>query len=416
MISVRRRLVVALASVLLGTPLALVMVDPPTVNAAPGDGGRPWIMVDRDGRAAPGNCDARTPTYRRIQEALDAARDGERIAVCPGRYPEALRIGNRARDVYLASEDSFQAVLQPPAGDRLPGVDIDGAVGFEIRGFRVRMSGRVGPVAIGPIVIPGTRTCSPAPIAVRIRRATDAIVRGVRIEEGTGCGYHTGIRIDRSRARVSATVITNFLSQGIAVRDGSDVDLESTDIRFLHADLAEHLPGAALDPGATGLVIDHARAARIRTITVFSKVPARDEELPPQLWEGIVIADVAGPVLIRGDTVVRRTGLSGIRIVRSDHVTIRNTLVQRAFGDAYRLDDLAGGLIVGSDAERSTTGFRLGPDTSGVRMRQVRGIRNVVADCVDLSRGAGTGGTANSWRRSEGRTSAPARICAPPTD
>ncbi|MBX3030867.1 MAG: hypothetical protein KF809_11960 [Chloroflexi bacterium] len=412
----RTRLLAVLAGVLLATPLALVAGDPPAARAAPGNGGRPWVMVDRDGRAAPGDCDARTRTHRRIQDALDAARDGERIAVCPGRYPEALRVDGHARDVYLAAEESFQAVLTPPGTERAPAVDIERVAGFEIRGFRLRVSGRVGPVIIGPITIPGTRVCTPASVAIRIRDATDAIVRGMRIEEGTGCGYRVGIQVERSRARVSANVVANFLSQGITVRDGSDVDLEATDIRFLHADLVEHLPGAALDRAATGLVIDHARAARIRTITVFSKVPARDEELPPQLWEGIVISDVSGPVLIRGDTVVRRVGLTGIRIERSHQVTIRNTLVERAFGDAYRLDDLSGARIIGSDAERSTTGFRLGAGTSGVVMRQVRGIRNVVADCVDLSRGTRTAGTANTWRRSEGRTSVPGGLCAPAAD
>ncbi len=393
---------------------ALALTAP--ADAAPGDGGRPWVMVDRDGRAAPGDCDARTRSYRRIQDALDAARDGERIAVCPGRYPEALHIDGRARDVYLASEDSFRAVLTPPAGDRLPGVDIAGADGFEIRGFRLRMGGRIGPVTVGPVTVPGTRVCSPAPIAIRVRDATNAIVRGVRIGEIGACGYRTGIDIERSRARVSANVVADFLSRGIVVRDGSHADLEATDIRFLHADLVDHLPGGGLDPAATGLVIEGADSARIRTITVFSKVPARDEELPPLLMEGITIRDVAGPVVIRGDTVIRRTGESGIRVERSDQVTILNMLVERTFGVAYRLDDLSGARITGSDARRSTAGFRLGQGTRDVTLRQVRGIRNEVVDCVDLSLGDGTAGTANSWRRASGRASVPTGLCTPASD
>ena len=38
-----------------------------------------------------------------------------------------------------------------------------------MRGFRIRPSGRIGPVTIGGLSIPGTRVCSPAPVAIRIR-------------------------------------------------------------------------------------------------------------------------------------------------------------------------------------------------------------------------------------------------------
>ncbi len=103
-------------------------------------------MVDDDGRAAPDDCESRTRTYGRIQDALDDARSGDRISVCPGRYREALRIGPRADDVYLATEVSFEAVLVPPPTDRRPAVDIHGVTRFEMRGFKIRPAGRTGPV------------------------------------------------------------------------------------------------------------------------------------------------------------------------------------------------------------------------------------------------------------------------------
>ena len=120
-------------------------------------------MVDDDGRAAPDDCESRTRTYRPHPGcARRRARPGDRISVCPGRYPESLRIGPHANDVYLATEFSFQAVLVPPATDQRPAVDIHDVSRFEMRGFKIRPSGRIGPVTIGGLTIPGTRRLLPS--------------------------------------------------------------------------------------------------------------------------------------------------------------------------------------------------------------------------------------------------------------
>lgn len=385
---------------------------PTPVHARPGDGGRPWVMVDRDGRAAPGDCDARQPTFRRIQDAVDAARAGERISVCPGRYREALRIGPQSPDLYLVSEESFQAVVAPPSTSARPAIDISGAAGVELRGFRVVPRGRTGPLRLGPIAVAGTRVCSPAPVGIRVRDSSSVTVRGMRLQADAACGYRTGISVVRSTARLVTDLVTDFLSRGVRIGQASDVAIEASDIRFLHARRGEALPGSRLDATATGLLIEGATATRIRTVNVFSRVPARDEDLAPVLWIGI---DIRGTpdVSIRGDTVVRRVGRYGIRVVGSDGISILNTLVERSYGDAYFLDSVQGGQVVGSDAERSLTGFRLGADVRDVTL-QVRVIRGQVLDCVDQSRGDGVAGTANTWRRSEGRTSVPTGICTPP--
>lgn len=388
-------------------------LSPAATLARPGDGGRPWVMVDLDGRAAPGDCDASTATYRRIQDAIDDARPGERISVCPGRYREAIRVGPAAEDLYLVSEDSFRAILAPPATSTRSAITIADATGVEVRGFRMNMRGRTGPIRMGPLRIPGSRVCSPAPAAITVRDSTAVAIRGMRVQADARCGYRTGIQIERSDARLITDVVTDFLSRGVVIGPGANVGIEASDIRFLHPHLADALPGSSLDGAATGLLVDRAASARIRTVNVFSRVPARDEDLAPVLWVGIDIRDTPG-VSIRGDTVVRRVGRYGIRIVGSDDVSILNTMVERSYGDGYFLDELEGGRITGSDAERSLTGFRLGPDTVGVILQQVRGIRDQVLDCVDESQGVGTAGTANTWRRSEGRTSVPTGICTPP--
>lgn len=403
----RRRVLSACLAAALAVPAL-----PGATTARPGDGGRPWVMVDLDGRASPGDCDGRRRAYRRIQDALDAARPGERISVCPGRYREAIRIDDRARDVYLVSEESFEAVIAPPATSTRPAIEVSGAASVEVRGFRLSLRGRSGPVRMGPFTLPGTRVCAPAPVGIAIDGAASVVVRGMRIQGHPRCGYRTGIHVSRSTARLVTDLVTDFLSRGVVIDQGSDVAIEASDIRFLHARLAEAEPGAHLDAAATGLLVDGAAAVRIRTVNVFSRVPRRDEDLAPLLWIGIDVRDTPA-VSVRGDTVVRRTGRYGIRVVGTRDVAILNALVERSYGDGYFLDRVDGGAITGSDAERSLTGFRLGPDARGIILRQVRGIRDQLLDCVDASEGTGTAGTANDWRRTEGRRSVPPGICTP---
>ena len=370
-------------------------------------------MVDDDGRAGPDDCDARTRTYRRIQAALDDARPGDRIAVCPGRYRESLEIGPAADDVYLAAEVSFEAVLAPPPTDTRAAVRIQGVTGFELRGFRVRPSGRVGPLTVAGLQVAGTRVCSPAPVAIQIRGATDVTIRGVRIGAAPACGYRTGIDVARSSVTIRYDEVTDFLARGIVAHAASDVGIDTSAVRFLHTRRDEALPGATLDAQATGVVINGAAAARLRSISVFTRLPDTDDELPTLLWAGIDITDTSGSVTIRGDSVITRTWRYGIRVLRSSDVAIIDTLVRDTFGDGYSVDGVSGGRIMGSDSERNPTGIRLGTDTRSVLVSDFRGIASSITDCVDTSTGDGTAGTANTWRRSTGEASVPEGICTP---
>jgi hypothetical protein len=400
---------------LLGVLLALTAWPAAVAHAEPRSAGRPWIMVDDDGRAAPADCGARTRTFRRIQDALGDARPGDRIAVCPGRYRESLRIGPDQHDVYLAAEVSFGAVLVPPRTDARPAVDIQGVTSFEMRGFRIRPAGRTGPLTVGGLRIAGTRVCSPAPVAIRIEDATDVTIRGMRIGAAPGCGYRTGIEVARSSAVIRYDEVTDFLSRGIVAHTGSHVTIDTTAVRFLHTRRDRALPGATLDGEATGVFIDGAATARFRTISVFTRLPDAEDELPTLLWAGIDIVDTPGSVSIRGKSVVTRTWRYGIRVRRTGEVTIFDTLVRDTFGDGYYLDGVSGGRVVDSDSERNPTGIRLGPETTDMLVSGFLATASVIMDCVDMSSGDRTAGTANTWRRATGDASVPDGICTAPT-
>ena len=103
---------------------------------------------------------------------------------------------------------------------------------------------------------------------------------------------------------------------------------DTTAVRFLHTRRDQALPGATLDAQATGMVIDGAAAARLRTISVFTRLPDAEDELPTLLWAGIDIADTPGAVSIGGGSVITRTWRYGIRVLRTGAVAILDTLVR----------------------------------------------------------------------------------------
>ncbi|HYI36084.1 MAG TPA: right-handed parallel beta-helix repeat-containing protein [Thermoleophilaceae bacterium] len=85
------------------------------------------------GDGGPGCRDAR---YATIQSAVDAARPGDDIPVCPGTYREAVSV--RTDMLRIFSRVRHQAVVELPASDdtRLTGIGLD-ARGVLVRGFTV---------------------------------------------------------------------------------------------------------------------------------------------------------------------------------------------------------------------------------------------------------------------------------------
>ena len=83
-------------------------------------------------------------SFTRIADALAEARDGDTIAVYPGRYPETLEI---RRNVRLISTQPRGAALVPPAGTKAI-ASITAWAPATVRGFRITGSGTAGHVGI----------------------------------------------------------------------------------------------------------------------------------------------------------------------------------------------------------------------------------------------------------------------------
>ena len=390
-------------------PLASLAL-PASAEAGPVSGGRPWIMVDDDGRAAPDDCESRTRTYRRIQDALDDARPGDRISVCPGRYPEALRIGPRADDVYLATEFSFQAVLVPPPTDQRPAVDIQRCHPVRDAWLQDPAVRPDGPGHHRRAAHPGHarsahRHRSPSASATR----SDVTIRGDKIAAGPTCGYRVGIDVARSRATIITDKITDFLGRGIVAGPASDVAIAKSDVRFLHDARDQALPGSTLDPEAIGVVLDGVDRATLRTVSVFTRLPDDPDDLPSLLWAGIVIQDAQRP----GDHPGRQPGDPDLAVRHpgaplGPGVDPQHASCSSGWATATSSTSSTGARIVGDDSKGNVTGIRLGPGAPAAWSSITCGRPAAASSTASTHRsGSGPAGTANTWRHAQGRSSDP---------
>jgi hypothetical protein len=247
-------------------------------------------------------------------------------------------------------------------------------------------------------------------VAIRVRRAAIATVRGVQIKGAPACGYRTGIEVDRSDAAILYDQISNFLSTGISAGPGSKVLIHKTDARFLHLERGRALPGNALSPDATGMALDGVAEARVSNGSVFS-VPPRGR-LQPTLWVGLAVRDAAGPVRVRR-MWVKGTIRAGFLVLRSSEVDLIDNRTRFNWGNGIEIDHVTGGRVTKGFAARSGRGITLGPGTRDVHVVDLRTWSNRLLDCHDASSGSSSHGTANAWSNVMGATSDPPGLCVP---
>lgn len=94
----------------------------------------PAVLIVDDDLTCPG------AEYARIQAAVDAAKPGDTIEVCPGTYTEQVVIGHNKNGLTLVSKVEHAAVIKPPAVlvDSGALIHVDGAHLVTIDGFTIQ--------------------------------------------------------------------------------------------------------------------------------------------------------------------------------------------------------------------------------------------------------------------------------------
>ena len=206
----------------------------PPADPADDDPGHVYFV---DNTPMNGDCPA-TP-YTTIQAGVNASGPGDTVKVCPGTYPEQVRITGHGHDrLKLESQRPLQAVIQWPTVESAPLalVDFNTADHVTFRGF----------VVTGPFMF---AACSPERHeGLLVENAFDEHIhhnhitmiknsvpalRGCQEGDAVAIGHRVNLceGIVPGSARVEHNLIDDYQKNGVAVfNDGSDADVGHNEI------------------------------------------------------------------------------------------------------------------------------------------------------------------------------------------
>ena len=346
--------------------------------------------------------------YSTIQAAVDAAAAGDTIQVCNGTYSEQVVIGPGKDNLTIQSQSALGATIKAPA--TLPQtqdsaiVQVNRAAGVTINGFAISGPAPTGTGAIGfGVLIDGGGSLSLNGNHITAIRddPLSGAQNGIAVEVGDGPNHPvaptpgsviaTNNRIDDyqkggfsirrpgSMATITGNTITGagptatIAQNGIFVRDDTIVAISNNTIS-----------GNAYSQGALSTAI---AVVGGQVVASGNTLNANDYGIETFLAQGTAI---------RSNTVTG--GAYGIAIFNSTNVLVgTNTTADQAKAGLYAEDDPSGGQSSGNSFLNNTaTG--------------VSGDGNY--DCLDITTGGATAGTANTWLNNVGDTRKPEGICS----
>jgi hypothetical protein len=364
-----------------------------------GHGGR-LLVVDNSGHRK--SCLGRRHPFLAIQAAVDVARPGDTIRVCPGLYEENVVVKTPRLTIRGANAG------HDPTGKRrhhesiVTGDDLTGTVqlradhvtwdGFTIRGVPKQENG------------PGMYT-DPAHSGYLVR---DTIFQdnGVGLRLGSSGEHPTLICRNRFQAN------NEFKTGGFGVF--SDQGARDVGITWNRFQLHNGAGVFFADRGAIqrDVLIDHNKSVDDKTFAAIfntsrvqvssNSVRARvdDPEFPEETSAVFIGARNHG-VLVKHNRVWSASG-NGIDVTDSGEPRTGNAAPT---GVVVRKNKATGARLAG---------LRLADGTRQVTVDTNTALDNAL-DCQDESTGgAGTAGTHNTWQGNVGRTAEPPAICSPP--
>jgi parallel beta-helix repeat protein len=378
-------------------PLISLLAAALLIPAAPAAGATPTTRwVDDDGRAGPTRCDGKAKARRDIQGAVNDARPGDRVLVCPGEYPGQVTITKRSLTLRSVRPGAAIVVTGPSHPSSHSLVLVDGAADVRIEGLRVLAATK------DPCVVAGG--------LITVVKSPRAVVQGNRIgirgKDGFGpCGYQTAVRLVKSNdSLIAGNVATDFRDSGFDASDSKRMRILGNTARFLHATTE---PLAYL--GQAGIVVQGTPSALVKGNEVRSLPSA--QVTTPGVGEGItsygtsarilgnrvLYAQTGIGLLNQSGSVVRRNRVTGSTIQGIILGTVQDTLV--------RENTVTGGW---------DRGVALWNDSTNNQLADNDATGNGGIDCQDDSTGTGTAGTANAWTGNLGEDADPPGICQPP--
>jgi parallel beta helix pectate lyase-like protein len=332
--------------------------------------------------------------FTTIQAAVTAAGPNDTVKVCPGTYPEQVRIETHAKDgLKLESLTPLTAKIQfPPLDISTPRalVLVRGADDVTVRDFTIR----------GPYNTPGCAEALDRHYGVRVDGDGSATIRDNHITQIRpsnpaleGCQDGVAVLVGRNfeqevgHADVRHNVIDNYAKNGPTIDGpGSTALVRDNLIDGGPASTFTARNGIQVGRGAHADV--HLNEVVNNSFIGATDPPAQDQDTSNDST-GILVFSETGGVEVSNNTL--RSNDLGLDVGTASNVLIRNN-----FARSNRFD----GLRAESDTQQNLFAENTSRD-------------NGTHDCHDDSHGSGTAGTGNIWKNDFGVTQTPPGICRP---
>ena len=387
--------------------------------------------------------------YPTIQAAVNASGPNDTVKVCPGTYPEQVRIIGPGHDgLKLESLKPLQAVIQWPTVESSPLalVYFNQANGVTLRGFKIT----------GPFTFNG---CSPERHeGILVDNAFDERIHHNHITlirnsnpAMYGCQEGDGVAIGRrvdvppatatpGSARVDHNVIDLYQKNGVQVTNPeSSAKVDHNVITGSDA--------VQIITASNGVVVIRGAGA-----TVDHNVISNNNYTPFPLSSGVIVAEappgsssVNHNRIFDNDYGVNVDTQNGLEVSHNDvfdgrgdgialcgdpafgcgaatGIVVRSNDIHDNRGSGIALYGADANLLKSNHVESNGGGFP-GPDsTDGIQVDSTSGgnqiltnhmTDNVTHDCHDDSAGSGTAGTANVWDGDKGLTENRPGLCRP---
>lgn len=227
------------------------------------------LVVDDDGKAVVGDCDADVSAFSSIQDAVDAASPGDTIIVCPGVYDEQVTISKPGiRLVGVARDD----VIVRPSSLSLtaPSLYSGSPQAYIILVNQARDVSIESLTVDGEVAAQTFSGCAPGFMGI-FYRASSGIIRNVKVEDVRlpdnllGCQTQLAIFIQsgygralKARATVEDSIVINYGKNGITCNEaGTHCTISNNYVQGIGATDRIGQNGIQLGFGAHGRIISN---------------------------------------------------------------------------------------------------------------------------------------------------------------
>lgn len=292
--------------------------------------------------------------FATIQQAVDAAVDGDVVSVSSGVYAESVSITGKA----ITLKAKGNATIEPLQGGSMlgPGIQVTNAPGARIEGFTVRLALGLGDLGLGVKVASHGVTLRKLHVVECEQIGISIVGNGAMVDRCVLDGCDGGLSLTGDSALVARTVVKNDGNAGIWV-SGIDVTVLKCVV-----DTVEDGSGIAVLSGQAKVI-----ACTVRNIpdddgiyvdAEFTDLVGNDVRFVGDGFSGINV--VAQSVEVTSNRVRDISGV-GIRLAASNG-TLTNNVVERA-GTSHE----SGIAIIGAFA--TATGNKVQDcDGSGIRV------------------------------------------------